>query len=329
MATPSMGRNDYKLIQESGAKYVRIKIYPEPEGVLEEAFEQARAHGLKVIPYIGEGQPRVGENEIIRVAKEMDEQFGPGTSSNTVIWEVGNEPNIEFRGDSKKRHEMIVEFTKYYEHVVNELRSVRKSTQFLLPGLFGFSPGGGHITAREFVGQMTTLLESPKKPIERPFVGVSIHPYTFRVRDPKHLSLGAHPPGRVDSTKHLSAEEAQQVRIEDAQQLTKAVLGEVIGIHDVADGKPVWVTELGFPLESNEKASFPPVGSEFEQALLVKQSFGKLLEKRHKYDIKHAFYFNIQDIGTPIWYHRCGLFDSSKRPHEAWDAFKGVVEEEE
>jgi len=114
-------------------------------------------------------------------------------------WEIGNEPNRAVMTTAKAGLAYAKEFAGYYEEMVREVRKAGVTgVQFLLPGLYGFKPGTpGHITPREFLGQVKYQLDHASPKLANPYQGISIHPYVFKVRDPKHKKKPAHAPGTV------------------------------------------------------------------------------------------------------------------------------------
>ena len=144
-----------------------------------------------------------------------------------------------------------------------------------------------------------------------PDQGISFHPYVFKIRDPKHRKAPSHKPR--DS--------------EDAVQVTEEIQRIIANVHTLDPNTPIWVTELGFPVKSGE-ARIPEV-SLGEQEILVRKSFWMLLKKRKRLNIKHALYYNIQDLSAgPEWSHHTGLLDANRNPRKAWGAFIETVEAE-
>ena len=85
--------------------------------------------------------------------------------------------------------------------------------------------------------------------------------------------------------------------------------------------KPIWVTELGFPVESDRKDTFPPV-SEPIQAKLIGKAMKMLEDEAGALGIEHAFLWNIRDKGEPAWDWHCGLRKlGGGFRREAWKAF--------
>ncbi|MBS1885615.1 MAG: hypothetical protein JSU06_00325 [Actinobacteria bacterium] len=246
-------------------------------------------------------------------------KYGPGTSYDTKYWEIGNEPNMPPSSTTKEGLAYAKKFAGYYEEMVREVRKAGVTgVQFLLPGLFGFKAGKpGRITPREFLREVKYQLDHAEPKLANPYQGISIHPYVFKVRDPKHPKKGLHAPGTVKGAE-----------AEDAEQLAKEVQRSISNVHGIDPGAPIWVTELGFPVKSSDEAKIPRV-SESEQAILVRQSFAMLLRKRKHLNIDHVLYYNIQDVSNGAeWPNHCGLLKASRAQRPAWKAFTESVEAE-
>jgi hypothetical protein len=77
-------------------------------------------------------------------------------------------------------------------------------------------------------------------------------------------------------------------------------------VHKAAK-KPVWVTEVGFPVENNiNREAFPPVTEEV-QSRMLRASFAMMEDGRERLGISHVFYYNIQDRNSDGWDWHCGL----------------------
>ena len=89
--------------------------------------------------------------------------------------------------------------------------------------------------------------------------------------------------------------------------------------------KPIWVTEIGFPVASDREDVFPKV-AEPTQATLIEKTMKMLAEEHDELGIEHAFLWNIRDRAEPAWDWHCGLrkLNGGFR-REAWKAFTGVT----
>lgn len=341
---------DFTAIQDSGAQVFRFVVAENNEGAQEKAFAEAKNHGLTPLPYLGQGAfPKVGvkQTAFIKFAKEMIRKYGPsGTSYQAGTWEIWNEPNMphrlneagkppvfensEYQGKAEPK-----EFAEFYKKLVKEIKSVAPGIKILSPGLFGYKNNTkgaeGHYRPRAFMKIFdATLEESPK--LEDPYDGISLHPYVFKTRNPKKKHEKAHKPR--DAT--------------DARQVRGEIKGLIWGVHaqSVKDfekagekepNKPIWVTELGFPvrseIEGNEDKSIPPV-SLSEQSLLLQATFSMLAHHPGNLQIQHAIYYNIQDLPTESWENHSGLLEESinkegkslpGNPRPAWEAFRKLA----
>jgi hypothetical protein len=313
---------DFKAIQDSGAKLFRFVVAENNESAQAEAFVEAESHGLSALPYLGQGAfPKTAkaQKNFFKFAKEMINKYGPsGTSYQANTWEIWNEPNMfhptgnsELQGEVKPE-----EFAEFYKKLVTEIRSVAPTINILAPGLFGYKSHKkgptGHDTPRGFLKTFDkTLKEAPE--LKDPYDGISLHPYVFKTRNPKKKHEKAHVP-----------------RDEfDAKQVRGEIKGMIWGVHkqsveDLKTSKQIWVTELGFPVRSEDHKSIPPV-TQHEQELLLHASFSMLLHNPGNLTVAHAIYYNIQDLPNDSWEHNAGLLEGSGKPRPAWEAFRKLA----
>jgi Concanavalin A-like lectin/glucanases superfamily len=315
MANPDTKSNDFARIAASGAKFVRFRVSPGQPGV-PGAFKEAKRLGLTALPYVGEAGSYTGSKGYFNYTIRLMEEYGPGTPYETDYWEIGNEPNRPPSSTTEEGLAYAKDWAEYYEEMVREVRNAKVTgVHFILAGLYAYEPGReGHITPRQFLNRVNAYLESAKPKLSDPYQGISIHPYVFKVRDPKHPSKGPHAPGTVKGSE-----------AEDAEQEAKDIQRRIKEFQGVAKTTPIWVTEFGFPLESaaaKPGESKIPVVSEPEQAALVRKSMSMLWARREHLNIAHAIYYNIQDVSEgPQWANHTGLLKASRAERPAWKAF--------
>jgi hypothetical protein len=317
MADPA--HNAFQAIEETGAEWVRIGLYPGREG-MDKAFEEAKARGLKVIPYIGDegNAPKspAARKPFLDLAQEMLEEHG----SEVEYWEIGNEPNMPHPGQPVNAQA----FASFYKAVALKMRSIDPTVQFLTPGLYGYrytteddkkAGTTAHETAGDFLEKFNAALAGGTE-LPDPYAGISLHPYIFKVRShPKDGKEAAHGP----RDQH------------DAERVRTEIGGTVWELHHQFNAIPIWVTELGFPLKTSSKDLHPAVSQE-EQALLTKLNFSMLLNKGvSRMNVAHSMYYNIEDNPESPepddWARHSGLISATghnRRP--AWTVFKELVE---
>jgi hypothetical protein len=326
--------NAFAAIKNSGAQIVRFVAAP-GQKVLK-AFNQTHSRGLAALPYLGSGAfPKPGTasaENFIDYAKNVVETYGPGSSYETDTWEIWNEPNMRFEvyensgiyeTDQLQGNVRPAEFAEFYKELVKGIRSVTTGVHFMAPGLFGYKSNiKGHLTPRAFLKTFNEALEAEPK-LENPYTSVSLHPYIFKTRNSAKKQR-AHVPKTED----------------DAVQVRREIKAMIIGVQKLEEQmlkepKPIWVTELGFPVRSEDpdkpgkpSTSIPPVDSP-EQKLLVQATFFWLLHSPERLQVDHAFYYNIEDLPGPAWDHHAGLLREDRRPRPAWTAFSELAGGEE
>jgi hypothetical protein len=338
------GAGDFTAISDSGAKWFRFVVAK--DSGYQQAFAEAESHGLTSLPYLGAGAfPKTAHARegFFTFAKEMMRKYGPnGTLHQIDTWEIWNEPNM-FHGEVPAGYEGRVdpkEFAEFYAELVTEMRSVKGASEVhvLAPGLFGYKSDrigelasknnksrkeilegplgrGGHESPRTFLQIFDkTLLEEK---LENPYQGISLHPYVFK-------TVGA---GKGNEVLHAPADEA------DAKQVKKEVKAMIRGVQkqaeeDLKTSKPIWVTELGFPVRSEVEGrpdpSIPAVTIQ-EQALLVRETFAMLKSRPTNLKVEHAMYYNIQDRPGESWEFHAGLLTDTGFPRPAWEAFRKLA----
>jgi hypothetical protein len=330
---------DFEAIEHSGAKMFRFAAVRGVE--VAAAFNQALSHKLTVLPYLGQGPfPKPGTpaaTRAISFAKKMVETYGPSVEKyDTETWEMWNEPNMRFPlnpGEGNPIYENAEfqgnvrpgEFAEFYKELVVGVRSVASGIHILAPGLFGYKSNvNGHLTPRAFLRQFNAALEGKAK-LANPYGSVSLHPYTFKTLTAKEIKKAK------EEKKHRGPHAPENE--DDAKQVSREIKGMIIGVqklekHMFGERKPIWVTELGFPVRSEDHGrpskSIPAVSPE-EQKLLLRASFGMLAQAPESLKVEHAFYYNIEDLPGPSWEHHAGLLNENHDPRPAWTAFSNLA----
>jgi Ricin-type beta-trefoil lectin domain-like len=311
----------------SGARWLRVGFHPDwfDESRLELLIQRAADRGIRILPNGGGGYLDAGGREFwTKYIKEKVERYGPnGTywASNTgadmpiTAWEIGNEPNLgkntPFGGKTETSppkpydHEKVWEYGEIFEEMSKAAdagAANRGGTiQVILSALFTTGPTGCdelecHMEAAQFIKEMGH---------HSSYDAVSIHPYAFKV--------GKNP--------HAPAND------EDVKDLVAKIRANLAKVHDVLtgdnQGKQIWITELGFPVSSNNPQTFPPV-TEPIQAKLITASFDKIQAEHETLGVNHLFLWNIRDEVGPEWEWHSGLrrLDGTFRK-EAWKAYLG------
>ena len=343
------GAGDFTAISDSGAKWFRFVVAEHNESQQAQAFAEAESHDLSALPYLGQGafpKSAAARNHFFKFAKEMVNKYGPGGKSyEAETWEIWNEPNMPHMQGVQPGWEGRVnpkEFAEFYKELVTEIRKVAPEIHILAPGLFGYKgdladkktkkgstkrekfdgPLGpkGHETPRTFLRFFDETLEE-EPALKSPYQGISLHPYVFKTLKPPKNS------GERSERPHAPGDEA------DAKQVRKEIKGMIRGVqdqaeHDLHTSKPIWVTELGFPVRSEVEGkpdpSIPAVTVQ-EQALLLRATFAMLERSPAQLKIEHAIYYNIQDLPGESWEHHAGLLTNTGYPRPAGEAFRKLA----
>ncbi|MFT3864534.1 MAG: fibronectin type III domain-containing protein [Solirubrobacterales bacterium] len=333
-------------------------------------FELAADRGITILPYFEISWVHSKENieNTERYVEKEIARYGPygtfwqsgggyrGSSAKPVTsWEIGNEPNLgknvpnpsesyeatrtNENGEVEswgKLHEIGAVFAslsaaarraaKAQYHAVNgvaesesekEKENKESHLNILLPGLFstgstGCEAGGEcHVSAQDFVSHMG---------YESSYNAVSLHPYAFRV--------GA-----------AGSEHAPEDKEHQLEELISKVESHIQAVRNALTGanseKPIWVTELGFPVESKNTTAFPPVTPE-TQAHLIEKAMQMLAlaypsVPQGGLGVEHAFFWNIRDTNghpeEPQWDWHSGLRDIEGKMRPAWKVFRAEAGE--
>jgi hypothetical protein len=251
-------------------------------------------------------------------------EYGPGGTKKYKYpidnWEIWNEPNMPFPLKSGEAPTPELErkvnpkaFALFLKEMSEALRAGAgeegPSLTILAPGLFGYKGTNCgpncHDTPRLFLNEMNKRLKELEKPGQQSvYDAVSIHPYVFTVGLP--------------GKKHAPTSHAEVLTV------TRSIEQTIAGIHKAAK-KPVWVTEIGFPVENKiNTEKFPPV-KENVQKMLVGASFAMMQNGRKRLGISHVFYYNIQDRNEDGWDWHCGLLDYGGTKREAFGEYKNFA----
>jgi Concanavalin A-like lectin/glucanases superfamily len=332
-----LSNKSYQVTEDSGASWIKLPLgFNFPDTQVEDALKEAEAHNLNVLLGMGGNAfPRPAtplRTKWLEYAAHAVEKFGPNSSYKLRTWEIWNEPNmphkIKFKDDeseeqredtTKLKAESIEEvnpkaFADFFKEMAVVMRAAaekgedKKGIKILAPGLFGYrSPKAApdrHQVPRKFLRLMNAELGGPKTNV---YDALSLHPYVFRVGK-RHKQ---HRPEK-----------------DDMVALTKAINRSIVELHKLRENKPIWVTELGFPVSNPEnKGNVPPVSHEVQKAA-INASFSMMQSNRDLLNIAHAFYYNLQDMEEPGWEYHSGLLKVNGEKRPAWTAYKCLAKGE-
>ncbi len=307
----------WEAMERSGAKMLRLVVAPGGQGEVDKVFKAAAERDITILPYFGHGafpqENTKNRENWIEYAEEMVKKYGPSSSfSHPVkVWEIWNEPNMRFTeavGPEEEGNINPEEFAGFFKEMAEALRSASGGgIQVLTPGLFGYRNGGCHpechLTPRVFLERMDK--ELAKLEYSNAYDAVSLHPYIFKIGKRHHQ----HPPRDEGDVKRVS----------------KAIKRVIAGVHKLKPGKPLWITELGFPVANpGNKGKVPEVTNSI-QKLLVQASFSMMQNNRKGLNIARAFYYNIQDHAKLGWEYHSGLLTLKGVARPAWASYSNLA----
>jgi hypothetical protein len=321
---------DEKAQQEGKAS----NQFGEEEAWHEKVFREASKRGITILPGIGGGKWPTDPAKHDRwkvYAREMVDKYGPngsfwgGAGRQAIAWEIWNEPNLAanspYQGTSPgnpKEEIKAKDFGALFHKIAEGVNEGSAAAEVLAPGLFSFGTSACspdcHLSPGAFLEQMERKGD---------YDAVSLHPYVFKVGENPHAPDGTARPKDIDRVK-----EKVRSYIEDVRNRLKSM---------GTGSKPIWVTELGFPVENRvpdgqpgDKSAFPPV-SEQTQKEEIEATFGMMKAARDDLGIAHAFYYNIQDYRDPSgnerpgWDYHSGLRRAGGGNRPGWRGFATVT----
>ena len=353
-------QNIYKAVERSGAKTFHLAAGPtqreveEAEGKepvtpppavdeIDEAFKIADKNGVTILPGLGGGPLPKKETALrkawLAYAKKAVEKYGPESplSHPAEAWVIWNEPNMpQFGGlenltpEQKEDVDAGVnpeEFAVFFKEMAEALRSgSKKPITVLTPGLYGFrsvncdKPNENEcpLKPHRFLKRMDSKLGGSGA-----YDAIALHPYVFKIRAKYAVANNQSAEERFKTSSQRAPVDEGEVK-----QLSKAIKRSISTVHNVYPGKPLWITELGFPVGNGRNPRVVPPVSERIQKLLVKASFSMIQNNRKNLNIQRAFYYNIQDNPGPGrlgWEYRSGLLRANGSARPAWGPYSSLA----
>ena len=321
-----------------------VKILPDVVGI-----RNSGASWNLIPPLSGSQKANSSRTEWHHELAELLSEYGPaGTfwKQHTTYakyaprcWEIWNEPNYGARGafSYKEPNALVgpIDTSRY-----GELLGIAREA-------FSDTDPGAHIL---FGGLLTVgkydprdRMQSPHMPLQtfikrvghyEDYDALSLHPYAFTAAGNKRPSI----------------ENMQTVttKVEEAIALARRTLETVRG-GKARLKKPIWITEIGWPVEGNKAHDDKThlLVSEKVQAGLLKSSFEMVRSRAERYDVEKLLYYNAEDNTqlsgqvdlaeakkmASAWENRTGLVEDvggygeeNGERREAWKVFKEQVE---
>ena len=300
---------ELEVVQHSGATYFRVQI-DRSNGLsfYETLFDRAAKRGVTILPYLmyGPEYPLPDANGYGgwgAWVKETVEKYGSGGTfwngksyaKPVTTWEIWNEPNLAIYTPAKEEPEEPVstaeaqaygEFFRFTSYAIHE---VQPGAQTLVGGLYL-----GAWTEPGMEAYVSALYKAPG--IASEVGGVGIHPYGF-------------------TQGWQIAEFANEV----------INVRTVLNRQSQGSSKPLWITELGWPVPANEtqEKEWAPKGVNAPtQATLLKQSFNWVKGNAGTYNIQALTWHAARDINKEKWDYHCGLRDLSGNYRQSWWEFQ-------
>jgi hypothetical protein len=334
--------SEMDVVQKSGSSFFRVPIDISTTGEVnpnwaayDPIFENAWKNGITILPILMRSNV-----EGTRFLTSADagysnwnfwviaavERYGyNGTFWNGKInprpvttWEVWNEPNLPDNNPKRTQAqcEANANWTTFFEKPSEKkgyigctqpdlygsflsytAASIQAASQKMAAVFTGVLFGGlaypyGQ-SAAGFLSQAYAVSGVPSS-----FGGLSIHPYGFDF---------AHPAGSKTITEF--------------QNEVNAIRSTLSGLSGGAS-KSLWITELGWPLNSFGNPNFPAVLNEAEQARLLNESIAWIKSVAVSKNIETLIWYNARDINIANWAYTCGLLDQFGNYRQQWWAFQ-------
>jgi hypothetical protein len=276
----------------SGARWLRIELFHLPDKTYDEIFRLAAQRGITVLPILGsgtieaeQGGTRPAWRANVRAALERYGVNGSFWQAHSGIanfapkyWEIWNEPNYKANApasgvDPEAYGDLLGE-------AADVIHSVNPNAKIVLGGLLSV----GKVTNQEKfeVGAFIRRMKHAND-----YDAVALHPYAFQT------FAGNVPTGPNG--------------VDDVVKKIKGNLREARAA--IAPSKPIWVTEIGWPVAGggySSDGSHVPVSPEIQRDLL-NATFSMFENMANADNIEHVIYYNLQDQTNSQWFFHTGL----------------------
>lgn len=294
----SISEEEVDVVQHSGATFYRMLLTRARTAngtdwtYYDLLFERASKRGITILPYLLQGSGVYPGPSLYADwgswVKKVIQRYGSGGkfwSEHSSIpympvntWEVWNEPNKPENNPGGVRDPEA--FASFFIFSSTEIHAVQPGAQVLVGGLY--LGNWTEPSMEDYVSRMYNV-----SGMASAINGLAIHPYGFT----------------------------------SGQQITEFA-NEVINIRTVLNrrplgsSKPLWITELGWPVEY-EYAVDPPT-----QAELLRLSFNWVKSVAASYNIQALTWHNARDYPTEKWDFHSGLRDLNGLFRPAWYSFQ-------
>jgi hypothetical protein len=322
------GEPNWTAMQNAGVQKFRMEIKWSKVGTGWESaaawqntydhyFENAAKHGIAILPYLytrKAGAPGLRQYyllsetnnyaEWLKFVKIAVNRYGPagyfwGSHLNlpqypAEVWEVWNEPNLKPNCPSEACNGK--QYGEFLVGTSGAIKSAKPGVKVLSGGLF---QERWNYPVESYINAMALA-----PGIKAAYDGLSLHPYALGLPGENHT----YPQKSLAVSENIIAAYKAQ---KNAATTTEGTLGE----------KPIWVTEIGWPVLGTERETV----SLSEQASLLNDAYTWMKQNFGGYNIKYAAWYFYKDTvydPTARWDQHCGLraFDGSYRA--AWFAYE-------
>ncbi|HVC07298.1 MAG TPA: fibronectin type III domain-containing protein [Solirubrobacterales bacterium] len=336
---------EMEMVNRSGSSMFRMNIAEEPKQD-EAAFRAAAEHHITIVPVLYQGSVGYRSKSYEEgkwyarweaYVKETVHLYGYNGSfwkterenhgleeRPVTAWEVWNEPNLDINSpahlpDPPVYGELLVNTKSYIDAAENE-NATGHEPEILFGGLFA-EANSEAMSAKEFL--IDVFYYYPE--IASDFNGLSFHPYAFR---------------------HEAGEAIERISARVEGHITE--VRETLSSLKNAGSKPIWITELGWPYKTPKEIEILPPEqqllyfNEYEQELLLLETFKWVKENAVGKNIATLFWYNNHNITPPIspeWASFCGLKENYSELENGqqqglfrtgtWAGFKEITEKTE
>jgi hypothetical protein len=323
--SPDYGAPNWAAMQKAGVQRFRMQIkwqkveaaggWQQPyawENTYDKYFAGAARHGIAILPYI---YTRKDDNtayyivgggnytewlQFVWTVVQRYGQAGTFWRNNLSLpqypvdfWEVWNEPNLQGNCPSQ-----ACNGKEYGEFLVGTSRAIHNAQRAIYSDTAKVLFGG--LYQERWSNPITNYLRAAglASGIKSAYDGLSLHPYAL---------------GRAGDAPKSYTDKANGVK----ENIEGAYRDQLNGI---GVSKPLWITEIGWPLAGDDKQHVTPA----DQERLLNETFNWIKQHWETYDIKYVAWFEYQDVGfnPSSWDQNCGLRDLGGGFRPAWFAYQ-------
>jgi len=219
-----------------------------------------------------------------------------------TAWEVWNEPNLAANKPGGAATPPST-YAKFFNPTANTIReaqnAVRKAgepvdTKVVVGGFLQRSDLGMQDTVKNFLTVLANETPNLSSEFNASYDGFGIHPYSFGANETESMNM-----------------------LENAITVDRAA---------ISNGKPIWITELGWAVTGEGLGSGEPAVDAATQASLLSKSFTWLTNQAVSKNIALANWYFFRDYpGQSAWDYHTGLRTSEGWFRKSWATYQGFT----